>query len=305
MEVGPDGLLYFPVMGANEIWRIDPDGRRAADGRHRPRRSRLGQVRPATASSCRPRWPAGRCCASIRAPAAQTVLAQLTPGLDNCTFVGDRLFVSNFTGEITEVSSGGETTHGAARRAELAAGSGGRAPTARLYVADGTYFYAVQPGRLAADRRACCSRRAIPGFLRGLAARRVPASSSSRTSGGQIAPLPPGRRRKRRPRRRFRPALRRRRRGRATSWPPSTAPAGWCRSIARRRVEVLATGLDDPRRRRRSPDGDGPGRRVGRRPRRAGDRVEHRDRGRRAASARRASWPTVASCSSSTPAPRP
>ena len=25
MEVGPDGLLYFPVMGANEIWRIDPD----------------------------------------------------------------------------------------------------------------------------------------------------------------------------------------------------------------------------------------------------------------------------------------
>ena len=26
MEVGPDGLLYFPVMGANEIWRIDPEG---------------------------------------------------------------------------------------------------------------------------------------------------------------------------------------------------------------------------------------------------------------------------------------
>src|SRR3978361_1314351 len=26
MEVGPDGLLYFPVMGANEIWRIHPDG---------------------------------------------------------------------------------------------------------------------------------------------------------------------------------------------------------------------------------------------------------------------------------------
>ena len=26
MEVGPDGMLYFPVMGANEIWRINPDG---------------------------------------------------------------------------------------------------------------------------------------------------------------------------------------------------------------------------------------------------------------------------------------
>ena len=27
MEVGPDGLLYFPLMTANEIWRIDPDAR--------------------------------------------------------------------------------------------------------------------------------------------------------------------------------------------------------------------------------------------------------------------------------------
>ena len=26
MEVGPDGMLYFPVMGANEIWRVSLDG---------------------------------------------------------------------------------------------------------------------------------------------------------------------------------------------------------------------------------------------------------------------------------------
>lgn len=26
MEVGPDGMLYFPVMGANEIWRVNPEG---------------------------------------------------------------------------------------------------------------------------------------------------------------------------------------------------------------------------------------------------------------------------------------
>src|ERR1700736_831815 len=26
MEFGPDGLLYYPLMVANEIWRIDPDG---------------------------------------------------------------------------------------------------------------------------------------------------------------------------------------------------------------------------------------------------------------------------------------
>jgi len=37
------------------------------------------------------------------------LLAQLNPGLDNLTFVGDRLFVSNFTGEITEILTGGQT----------------------------------------------------------------------------------------------------------------------------------------------------------------------------------------------------
>jgi streptogramin lyase len=26
MEIGPDGMSYFPVIGANEIWRIDPEG---------------------------------------------------------------------------------------------------------------------------------------------------------------------------------------------------------------------------------------------------------------------------------------
>ncbi|PRC58943.1 gluconolaconase, partial [Mycobacterium sp. ITM-2017-0098] len=26
MEVGPDGLLYYPLMTANEIWRVHPDG---------------------------------------------------------------------------------------------------------------------------------------------------------------------------------------------------------------------------------------------------------------------------------------
>ncbi len=47
MEVGPDGLLYFPVMGANEIWRIDPDqaAGRASGGGRRARGTGLGQVR--------------------------------------------------------------------------------------------------------------------------------------------------------------------------------------------------------------------------------------------------------------------
>ena len=72
----------------------------------------------------------------------KTLLAQLNPGLDNLTFVGDRLFVSNFTGEITEILAGGETRTalpgGLNWPLDLAVGDDGR-----LYVADGTYFYAV------------------------------------------------------------------------------------------------------------------------------------------------------------------
>ncbi len=45
MEVGPDGLLYFPLMTANEIWRIDPDGGEPQRRRRRPRRARCGEVR--------------------------------------------------------------------------------------------------------------------------------------------------------------------------------------------------------------------------------------------------------------------
>ena len=39
----------------------------------------------------------------------RTVLAQLTPGLDNSTFVGTRLFVSNISGYVTEILEGGKT----------------------------------------------------------------------------------------------------------------------------------------------------------------------------------------------------
>ena len=45
------------------------------------------------------------------------MLAQLTPGLDNLAIIDGRLFVSNFTGEITEILTGGET------RTVLAGGS--------------------------------------------------------------------------------------------------------------------------------------------------------------------------------------
>jgi sugar lactone lactonase YvrE len=139
MEVGPDGLLYFPLMGANEIWRIDPEG-------GEPQRV-AGDLGVPDAV----KFDSSGCIVSTQVHSGQvlridprsgerTVLATLNPGLDNLTFVGDRLFVSNFTGEITEVLGGGESRAvlpgGLNWPLDLAVGGDGN-----LYIADGTYFY--------------------------------------------------------------------------------------------------------------------------------------------------------------------
>jgi hypothetical protein len=114
----------------------------------------------------------------------QTLLAQLTPGLDNLTFVDDRLFVSNFTGEITEILGGGETRTvlpgGLNWPLDLAIGDDGN-----LYVADGTYFYSVSlDGSL--QTVGMLFSPGYPGFLRGLAPA-GPGTFVVATSGGQIA----------------------------------------------------------------------------------------------------------------------
>jgi sugar lactone lactonase YvrE len=170
MEFGPDGKLYFPVMDANEIWRIDVDGggepecvagdlgvpdsvKFDADGHIVSTQVFSGQV-----LRIDPRT------------GAQTLLAQLSPGLDNCTFVGSgsgaRLFVSNFTGEITEILPDGTTRAtlpgGLNWPLDLAVGADGA-----LYIADGTYFY-----RLTSDGEKQIAGMLFtpgyPGFLRGL-----------------------------------------------------------------------------------------------------------------------------------------
>jgi sugar lactone lactonase YvrE len=190
MEVGPDGLLYFPVMGANEIWRIDPNGERARDaeviatGLGVPDSvkfdadGRIVSTQVATGQVLRIDPRTGE----------QTILAQLAPGLDNCTIVGSgseaRLFVSNFTGEITEILGGGETRTtlpGALNwPMDLAVGVDGK-----VYVADGTYFYVLLPdGSL--QTVGMLFSPGYPGFLRGL----VPSGPGEfvvTTSGGQVA----------------------------------------------------------------------------------------------------------------------
>ncbi|ORW95423.1 gluconolaconase [Mycobacterium sp. IEC1808] len=182
MEVGPDGMLYFPVMGANEIWRVHPDGGEpqcvagdlgVPDSVKFDPQGYIVSTQVASGQVLRIDPRSGE----------QRLLAQLSPGLDNCTLVGDRVLASNFTGEITEISSDGSTRTvlpgGLNWPLDLTVGHDGR-----LYVADGTYFYVALPDGSLRTVGMLFSP-GYPGFLRGVA------SSGSgefavTTSGGQV-----------------------------------------------------------------------------------------------------------------------
>ncbi|BBZ72858.1 SMP-30/gluconolactonase/LRE family protein [Mycobacterium paraseoulense] len=183
MEVGPDGLLYFPVMGANEIWRIDPDGgdpQRVAGDLGVPDSVKFdarGYIVSTQVAS-------GQVLRIDPRSGEQRVLAQLDPGLDNCTFVGDQLFVSNFTGEITQISPDGTARSvlagGLNWPMDLAVGYDGL-----LYIADGTYFYVALPdGSL--HTAGMLFSPGYPGFLRGVATS-GPGEFIVTTSGGQVS----------------------------------------------------------------------------------------------------------------------
>jgi len=183
MEVGPDGMLYYPLMTANEIWRINPDGgvpQRVAGDLGVPDAVKFDSAGFIVSTQV----ASGQVLRIDPRNGSQTVLAQLTPGLDNLTFVGDRLFVSNFTGEITEILSGGDTSTvlpgGLNWPLDLAMSDDGN-----LYVADGTYFYVLRAdGSL--ETAGMLFSPAYPGFLRGLAAAGA-GEFVVTTSGGQVA----------------------------------------------------------------------------------------------------------------------
>ncbi|MBI3214352.1 MAG: SMP-30/gluconolactonase/LRE family protein [Mycobacterium sp.] len=185
MEVGPDGLLYFPVMGANEIWRIDPDttdgiAEKVAEGLGVPDSVKFD----ADGNIVSTQVHSGQVLRIDPRSGAQTVLADLQPGLDNCTIADGRLFVSNFTGEITEVLTGGGTRTvlpgGLNWPLDITFGADGK-----LYIADGTYFYALRPGGVLETVGMLFSP-GYPGFLRGLAPLADGAFMVT-TSGGQVA----------------------------------------------------------------------------------------------------------------------
>jgi sugar lactone lactonase YvrE len=184
LEMGPDGWLYFPVMGANEIWRIRPEGGAAEriagdlgvpDAVKFDARGRIVSTQVQTGEVLRIDPRSGE----------REVLARLAPGLDNLTFAGERLLVSHLTdGSITEILAGGATRPvlpgGLNWPLDLALDGDGR-----LWIADGPATWTLSPDG-ALECAGMLFTPGYPGFLRGLAAL-AGGGFAVTTSNGQIA----------------------------------------------------------------------------------------------------------------------
>lgn len=174
MEVGPDGRLYFPVMGTNEIWRVDLTG-----GKPETVVGDLGVPDAVKFDSkgyiVSTQVASGQVLRIDPRSGERSVLADIAPGLDNLTFVGDRLFVSSISGQINEILPGGRIRSllpdGLNCPLGLAMGEDGL-----LYVADGPYSYTVQPGGTSAQGHSPLRVAGMlftpgyPGYSRGVAA---------------------------------------------------------------------------------------------------------------------------------------
>jgi sugar lactone lactonase YvrE len=166
-DVGPDGKLYFPVMGVNEIWRISLDG-----GAPEKVAGELGVPDSVKFDShgfiVSTQVHSGQVLRIDPRTGDRTVLAQLSPGLDNVTFVGERIFVSNMTGYITEILPDGKTRElvpdGYVWPMGLAMGDDGV-----LYVCDGAFSYRLTPGK-PREVAGMLFSQGYPGYSRGVAA---------------------------------------------------------------------------------------------------------------------------------------
>jgi sugar lactone lactonase YvrE len=167
MEVGPDGMLYMPIMGTNEIWRVNPEG-----GEPEVVANDLG-VPDAVKFDAQgfiisTQVASGQVLRINPSNGEKTVLATIAPGLDNLTFINDRLFVSSISGQINEILSGGEVRSlvpdGLQWPMGLAMGEDGT-----LFVADGGFTYTLPPGGKLQGAGMLFSP-GFPGFSRGVAA---------------------------------------------------------------------------------------------------------------------------------------
>ncbi len=182
MEVGPDGMLYFPQMVTNEICRVSLDG---------------GPVEKVAGDLGVPdavKFDAKGFIVSTQVASGQvlridprtgdkTILAQLAPGLDNLTFVGERLFVSNIAGQVDEILADGAVKSVVPDSFNFPLGLAVDENGA-LIIADGSFTYALQNGKR--QSLGMFFTPGYPGYVRG-----VVTSGSGEfivtTAGGQVS----------------------------------------------------------------------------------------------------------------------
>lgn len=189
-QVGPDGKLYVPVMGSNEIWRVNLDGSGAEvvagdlgvpDSVKFDNKGRIITTQVASGQVLRLDILTG----------SREILADLGPGLDNVTFIGERIFVSSIPGEITEILGDGKTRPVVPRALQWPLGIAVGAGSA-LFVADGAFGYTLQPGG-ALMLAGMLFNPGCPGYMRGVVAGAAPGEWIITTGLGSIARYRPAR----------------------------------------------------------------------------------------------------------------
>jgi len=171
-EVGPDGKLYMPVMGANAIWRVNLDG----SGEPEVVCGDLGvpdSVKfDAEGMIVSTQVASGQVLRIDPRTGAKTVLADIGAGLDNCTFVGDRLFISHILGSIHEITTpkaaGGLVKplieKGLQWPLDVSMGADGV-----LWIADGGFVFSLRAGE-AVKLEGMLFSPNFPGYSRGVVA---------------------------------------------------------------------------------------------------------------------------------------
>jgi sugar lactone lactonase YvrE len=183
-DVGPDGKLYIPVMGTNEIWRISLDGSGAPEVVAKDLGVPDSVKFDAQGFIISTQVHSGQVLRIDPRTGDRTVLAQLTPGLDNVTFVGTRMFVSNISGYVTEILGDGKTRDlvpdGFSWPLGLAMDGDGL-----MYVADGPFSYTLRPGQ-PRELVGMLFTPGYPGYSRGVAAA-APGEFVITTANGDVA----------------------------------------------------------------------------------------------------------------------
>lgn len=166
-EVGPDGKLYFPLMGANQIWRVD-----LAGGEPEVVATDLGvpdSVKfDAEGFIVSTQIGTGQVLRIDPRTGSKSVLAEIGPGLDNCAFVGDRLFVSHIAGGIYEVLEDKRVRSLVEEGLQFPMGLAVNG-TGDVYVADAMMAYHIRANR-GIERVGGTIVPGFPGSIRGVAA---------------------------------------------------------------------------------------------------------------------------------------